>query len=113
MRGKYNLHLDKEFWERHSVSGRFGEGGLQQLILDMRFFLEASDEFSSTPTEDAINGIMDKAVLMYCKATGKDTNVLKSDEWFNKRIVITMTKFAKEMGLKNTIFINNAWAVDK
>jgi hypothetical protein len=49
--------IDKEFWERHSINGRFGEGGLQQLILDMRFFLEAANETASQHAEDAINGL--------------------------------------------------------
>eukprot|EP01114_Cavostelium_apophysatum_P024606 TRINITY_DN9689_c0_g1_i2.p1 TRINITY_DN9689_c0_g1~~TRINITY_DN9689_c0_g1_i2.p1 ORF type:complete len:661 (+),score=152.21 TRINITY_DN9689_c0_g1_i2:95-2077(+) len=80
---------DDNFWE----SEHFTDAALQQLVLDLRYFSDAIGDYSTETTMNALNDCMDKAVLAYCKTTGKDINsVLKSDEWFAKRISSHVSK---------------------
>jgi hypothetical protein len=45
------------------------KGGLQLLVLEMRFFLEASGKHATEKTRTAINNIMEGAILHYCKVS--------------------------------------------
>ena len=61
------------FWKQE-----LGEGGLQLLVLDLRFFLEASKGIGSDKMRSIIDDVIDKAIIKYCKAKGtKDTDQLK------------------------------------
>lgn len=40
----------------------------------MKFFLEVTNDFMTEHISKAINEIMDKAILLYCKAKNKSEN---------------------------------------
>ncbi len=58
------------------------------MVLDLKFFLEASGHFSTESTYDAINDAIDKSILLFCKKRGMEENfsVLKSDDWFGLQL---------------------------
>jgi len=69
------------------------KGGLQLLVLEMRFFLEASGKHATETTQTAINNIMERAILHYCKVSGcEPTHALKDDVWFQSHIRRAMVK---------------------
>lgn len=55
---------DPKHWEIATL----GEGGLQQFVLDMKFFTEASSDYIPESSVTKINDCIDNALLIYCKA---------------------------------------------
>ncbi|PRP80617.1 hypothetical protein PROFUN_11560 [Planoprotostelium fungivorum] len=81
-----------DFWELVELR----EGGLQQLVLDVRFFIEAAGEFLSSSSKKTMNDIVDTAVLQYCKKADIELDqmedAIKPDEWFASRVRSAMEK---------------------
>ncbi len=61
---------ENPFWNRS-----FGKGGLQQCVLDLKFFLEAAGDCVTDNISDAVNDTMDRAILLYCKGSRKKEDV--------------------------------------
>jgi hypothetical protein len=76
--------LEKEVFHFHDF---LTIGGLQQFILDMKFFLEAAGSLATENTCNVVDDLIDRAILIHCKAEGKtEIEDLKSDEWIQIRI---------------------------
>eukprot|EP01117_Protostelium_nocturnum_P019177 TRINITY_DN8243_c0_g1_i1.p1 TRINITY_DN8243_c0_g1~~TRINITY_DN8243_c0_g1_i1.p1 ORF type:complete len:767 (-),score=243.23 TRINITY_DN8243_c0_g1_i1:543-2843(-) len=92
---------DSDFWENVDI----GEGGLQQLVLDMKFFAEASGDLFQESSKQIVNDIIDTATLTYCKQADIDAlegeDALKPDDWFNTRIRATMVKYRNDIKLNS------------
>ena len=52
----------------------------------MKFFLEACGELATENICDAIDDLIDRSILYYCKETGVEDVDLKSEDWFTAQI---------------------------
>lgn len=60
-----------------------GYGGLQQLVLDCKYFMVATGNYLIDEAVDAMNSVIERAVVAYCSKTGQGPQqVLKKEEWF-------------------------------
>jgi len=70
------------FWR----SAAFERGGLNQFVLDMRFFVCAAGHYANCAAS-LIEPAVDSAVDDFANNAGVDrTKLLKSDEWFEERV---------------------------
>lgn len=89
-----------EFWQNRE----FSHGGLHQLLLDLKFFLESTSVFSTEVSEAAIQSVMDFATIMYSKSSGKKIEtLLQDDDWFSEKIQNSMGKYAQDIAKTSLI----------
>ncbi len=71
-------------WDRiEGDEHKIGNGGLQQLVLDCKYFMVAAGNYLIDEAVDALQGAIERAVVAYCGRTGKDPRaVLNSESWF-------------------------------
>jgi len=69
----------------------FGEGGISQFVLDMKYTIEASGSFISEKARGAIIGAIERALTHYCLTTGvSPKKVLMDESWYRKAIKVTI-----------------------
>jgi hypothetical protein len=59
------------FWdnEKNRDKSMFGENGIHQLILDMKFCLQAVGNFATAKTTNALKSVIERSLLHHCLAT--------------------------------------------
>jgi len=76
-------------WERiegESHEG-IGYGGLQQLVLDCKYFMVAAGNYLIDEAVDALHSVIERAVVAYCSKTRQSPqNALKSEGWFQSGV---------------------------
>eukprot|EP00026_Physarum_polycephalum_P003723 Phypoly_transcript_03737.p1 GENE.Phypoly_transcript_03737~~Phypoly_transcript_03737.p1 ORF type:complete len:679 (+),score=120.09 Phypoly_transcript_03737:217-2253(+) len=76
-----------KIWDRIETNQAIGFGGLQQLVLDCKFLMVATNNYLIDESVEALQHVIDRAVLAYCTKTGQDPRlVLKPDDWFREGI---------------------------
>jgi len=88
------LYDEPSFWEGLVL----GHGGLQQLVLDIKFLLATSQGYVSKNAMAASDSLIRRAVEIYCQITkqSKQANVLPSEQWFLSMIEAAL----KNLGIK-------------
>jgi len=79
----HTLH-DPPYWDGLIL----GHGGLQQLVLDLRFAAAASEGYMNASSKEALESLIRRSVSSYCSIT-KQTNtkdVLLPDTWIKNSI---------------------------
>uniref|UniRef100_A0A7S3DJE4 Uncharacterized protein n=1 Tax=Palpitomonas bilix TaxID=652834 RepID=A0A7S3DJE4_9EUKA len=96
--------LDEEvFWSSShgggSVDDGFGEGGVQQFVLDVRFMLAACAGYVTERASEAFDSLVERALLQYCEETGQDfRTLLRDDKWFQEAIAIALKRMEPLVG---------------
>jgi len=94
------MDKNSEFW----LHQEFGLGGLHQLLVDLKFFLESISIFTTDTSEDEIQKVMDHATFIYSKSSGKKIeNLLQNDKWFSEKIRNSMAKYAQDISKTSLI----------
>ncbi|KAJ3075450.1 exocyst complex component exo84 [Podochytrium sp. JEL0797] len=73
-------------WETDRGPLRFGFCGVQQLVLDIHFFLHVAEPFVTAQVNDMANKICEKALRTYFTQNAKIRTALKGGEWYDKRV---------------------------
>lgn len=89
-----NEMSESPFWNQDNGDVKFGQGGVQQFILDLKFLKEALADYKSENIAQKIQNMIEHATLNYCtqKQIFKDVqNQLKPESW-NKKIINSCLK---------------------
>ncbi|KAJ3230788.1 exocyst complex component exo84 [Chytriomyces hyalinus] len=84
--GLFAQMLDASSWETDRGPMRFGFCGVQQLVLDIHFFLHVAEAFVSPYAHDTANRICEKALKTYFTQNAKVRTGLKTGEWYDRRV---------------------------
>eukprot|EP00698_Gefionella_okellyi_P024596 TRINITY_DN8731_c0_g1_i1.p1 TRINITY_DN8731_c0_g1~~TRINITY_DN8731_c0_g1_i1.p1 ORF type:complete len:831 (-),score=198.55 TRINITY_DN8731_c0_g1_i1:33-2465(-) len=85
------LQQDPDFWDKPRDRPMFGHGGLQQFVLDIRYFLAAAADYAPPDVRSLLNDTIAHAVKVYCAAAKAGVrNVLQPDDWFTQRVDIAI-----------------------
>jgi len=83
------------FWKDEKESNRcmFGEGGISQFVLDMKYAIEASGHFITDAVRHEINKTIERALFHFVSVTKIDPKkVLQDDSWYKRTIRKTIEK---------------------
>jgi hypothetical protein len=92
-----------KFWqnEKDKVKAMFTVSGIQQMVLDFKYCIEASGNYASLKTLDTFRSVIDRALVHYCLATGTQdpSTFLKAEKWFQSIIKnsVANSKTLKEL----------------
>ena len=82
-------------WEKlENKTLKIGYGGLQQLVLDCKYFMTATANHLNDDAVEAVHALIERAVLTYCDDSQQDPrSVLKNESWFQNAVqnAITIT----------------------
>jgi len=77
------------FWkdEKETTRCMFGEGGISQFVLDMKYAVEASGPFITETARTEINKAIERALFHFVSVTRIDPKkVLQDDSWYKRTI---------------------------
>ncbi|KAI8622354.1 hypothetical protein BC830DRAFT_1089575 [Chytriomyces sp. MP71] len=104
--GVFSQMMEANSWETEHGPLRFGFCGVQQLVLDIHFFLHIAEHFISPAANEIANKICEKALKSYFMQNAKIRGNLKTGEWYDKRVqeekvhwdfpFLTMNELARE-----------------
>lgn len=91
-------YIVAQFWEKRKID----EGGLQQLVLDFRFFIECCGDYASEGSIKQLQTHMNECIKKVAKEAAMDdpNEALKPEDWFSSKIKQFMSKNAKDMGIR-------------
>ncbi|RKP02485.1 hypothetical protein CXG81DRAFT_24858 [Caulochytrium protostelioides] len=69
----------------HPSPRRFGYGGVQQLVLDIHFFLRVADGFISDVVHDRANAVCEQALKLYFQ-NSLVASPLRDGRWYDERV---------------------------
>ena len=70
---------------------KIGYGGLQQLVLDCKYFMVATTKYLNDDALEDIRGIIERAVISFCDESKQDPRtVLKKESWFQNAVQIAI-----------------------
>ncbi|KAJ3238945.1 exocyst complex component exo84 [Chytriomyces hyalinus] len=84
--GLFVQMMEASSWETDRGPMRFGFCGVQQLVLDIHFFLHVAESFVSAYAHDTANKICEKALKTFFTQNTKVRTGLKTGEWYDRRV---------------------------
>ncbi|TPX74556.1 hypothetical protein CcCBS67573_g04173 [Chytriomyces confervae] len=84
--GLFVQMMEASSWETDRGPMRFGFCGVQQLVLDIHFFLHVAESFVSAHAHDTANKICEKALKTFFTQNTKVRTGLKTGEWYDRRV---------------------------
>ncbi|KAI9090940.1 hypothetical protein DFS34DRAFT_636127 [Phlyctochytrium arcticum] len=87
---------DPSCWQTNRGPRRLGFQGVQQLILDIHFFLRICEALVSEETNAKANLVCEKGLRMFFSQNKELKAALKTGDWYDKRVDEVMNLIAKE-----------------
>ncbi|KAJ1653943.1 exocyst complex component exo84 [Dispira simplex] len=88
----YSL-TDPAGWDVSSARRAFGFQGVQQLMLDIHFFLRVASPWVSRNASSVANKICEKALRLYFSTHRKRDQEMKGIPWYDARVADTVAEF--------------------
>ncbi|KAJ3018728.1 UNVERIFIED_CONTAM: exocyst complex component exo84 [Siphonaria sp. JEL0065] len=86
IQGVFSQMMEATSWETDRGPLRFGFCGVQQLVLDIHFFLHVAEPFVNPQANEMANKVCEKALRAYFTQNAKIRANLKTGEWYDRRV---------------------------
>ncbi|KAI9327477.1 hypothetical protein BDR26DRAFT_842971 [Obelidium mucronatum] len=86
IQGVFSQMMEANSWETDRGPMRFGFCGVQQLVLDIHFFLHVAEPFVNQQANEMANKVCEKALRAYFTQNAKIRANLKTGEWYDRRV---------------------------